>query len=170
MSRPDTQVSQFIVLQTPPIRVALYMRPLQCNRNIVCLRHYLEVNPREEPTAHTDTWAPQGTTQQASAESATLANDHDHGSHASHDCCKEASAVSAKVSLPNSRGPQYKNLSTMQDCAHEIPLDRILLVCRDAVGRLRRLFDCPCTRNPCFGLLYASIFARILTSYRQSAG
>ena len=94
----------------------------------------------------------------------------------SHDCSREAHGILINLSSPRSDAAQ---VLSQPACAqpnlnvgstHQIPVDQILRLNREATDRLGLLLTCSCSQRPHLALLYASIMSLVLTHYQQAAG
>ncbi|KAA8644080.1 hypothetical protein EYZ11_005452 [Aspergillus tanneri] len=98
------------------------------------------------------------------------------GSTSAHDCPREAYKIVESLSFLNVSQAHYGTspgtapATTTQSVAHQVPLDLVLRLTREASERLVPLLTCPCARSPHLAFLYASIISRILAWYQQAAG
>ncbi|KAL2808097.1 hypothetical protein BJX63DRAFT_436419 [Aspergillus granulosus] len=96
-----------------------------------------------------------------------------------HDCARDANEILHSLSCLNIDAvppdshlptPPTSASSTTHAVESRIPLDRLLLLNRDAAERLVPLLSCHCARSPHLALQYASIISRMLTWYQRAAG
>ncbi|KAL9028147.1 MAG: hypothetical protein Q9196_003440 [Gyalolechia fulgens] len=95
-----------------------------------------------------------------------------------HDCFREAydilgSLSRHRLSNPHSISespPTPSSAATTANTAHQVPLDHVLRLNREASERLGHLFTCSCAGSPQLTMLYASAIFQILTWYQQTAG